>query len=84
MYLIFQWAARLSTIYHCIIFCMSICDIMGSIGYALTSLPMPAAMPLEEEFGIMPGPRHGNTVTCDVQGFLASFGPVGMFGYNVA
>ena len=83
IYLIFRSAAGLSTIYHRIMFCMSFCDIIASIGYMLTSLPMPAVMPLEEELGYyFPGPRYGNTVTCNVQGFLTSFGSVGMFGYN--
>ena len=63
-------------------FCMSVSDIILSIGYALTSLPMPAEMPMEEELGIYwPGPRYGNTTTCNIQGFMTTFGAVSMLGY---
>ena len=82
IYLVFQSAARLSTIYHRIMFCMSVSDIILSVGYALTSLPMPAEMPMEEELGIYwPGPRYGNTTTCNIQGFMTTFGATSMLGY---
>ena len=84
IYLVFQSAARLSTIYHRIMFCMSVSDIILSVGYALTSLPMPAEMPMEEELGIYwPGPRYGNTTTCNMQGFMTTFGATSMLGYIV-
>ena len=82
IYQIFRSAAKLSTIYHRIMFCMSVSDIILSVGYALTSLPMPAEMPMEEELGIYwPGPRYGNTTTCNIQGFMTSFGAISMLGY---
>ena len=65
-------------------FCMSVSDIILSVGYALTSLPMPAEMPMEEELGIYwPGPRYGNTTTCNMQGFMTTFGATSMLGYIV-
>eukprot|EP00554_Chaetoceros_debilis_P005965 CAMPEP_0194079072 /NCGR_PEP_ID=MMETSP0149-20130528/5304_1 /TAXON_ID=122233 /ORGANISM="Chaetoceros debilis, Strain MM31A-1" /LENGTH=528 /DNA_ID=CAMNT_0038760441 /DNA_START=77 /DNA_END=1663 /DNA_ORIENTATION=+ len=64
---------------------MSVFDIMGSLAMAFTSILMPKEMPLEEELGLLswPGARYGNTFTCNVQGFLATFGPTCMVGYNI-
>ncbi len=86
IFLIFRSASRISTIYHRIMFAMSIFDIMGSIAMSFTSILMPKEMPLEKELGMLswPGARYGNTFTCDVQGFLATFGPTCMTGYNIA
>jgi len=66
-------------------FAMSVFDIMGSLAMAFTSILMPKEMPLEEELGLLswPGARYGNTFTCNVQGFLATFGPTCMVGYNI-
>lgn len=85
IFLVFRTVARLSTVYHRVMFCMSLCDIIGSIGIALTTLPMPAVMPEEKKLNLLywPGPRYGNTVTCNAQAFFITFGAVGMFGYNV-
>jgi hypothetical protein len=41
IYVILRSEARLSSIYHRIMFGMSLADICGSIAMALTSLPMP-------------------------------------------
>ena len=85
MYLIFRSAQRLSTVYHRIMFCMSAFDIIGYFALALTFLPMPKEMPLEEELGIsFPGSRYGNTFTCNLQGFSVMFGASCMLGYNGA
>jgi len=85
IFLIFRSASRTSTIYHRIMFAMSVFDIMGSLAMAFTSILMPKEMPLEEELGLLswPGARYGNTFTCNVQGFLATFGPTCMVGYNI-
>ena len=85
IFLIFRSASRASTIYHRIMFAMSVFDIMGSLAMAFTSILMPKEMPLEEELGLLswPGARYGNTFTCNVQGFLATFGPTCMVGYNI-
>eukprot|EP01083_Nonionella_stella_P035088 95855_1 len=86
IFLIFRSATRLSTIYHRIVFGMSVFDIMGSLAMALTSIMMPKTMPFEEELGLLswPGARYGNTFTCNVQGFFATFGPTCMMGYNTS
>jgi hypothetical protein len=83
IYIILRSQTRLSSIYHRIMFGMSIADICGSIAMALTSLPMPSYMPKEEIFGYhWAGTRLGNQYTCDAQGFFAFFGMGCMFNYN--
>jgi len=86
IFLIFRSASRISTIYHRIMFAMSVFDIMGSLAISFTSILMPKEMPLEQDLGLLswPGARYGNTFTCNVQGFLATFGPACMTGYNIA
>jgi hypothetical protein len=83
IYVILRSETRLSSIYHRIMFGMSLADICGSIAMALTSLPMPSYMPKEEIFGYhWAGTRLGNTYTCNAQGFFAFFGMGCMFNYN--
>ena len=83
IYVIMRSRPKLSTIYHRIMFGLSIADVMGSVSIALTSLPMPSYMPREEEFGYYwAGTRIGNTSTCNAQGFFATFGVVSMISYN--
>lgn len=83
IYVILRSEKGLSSIYHRIMFGMSIADILGSTAMALTSLPMPSYMPKEIEFGYhWAGTRLGNTYTCNTQGFFASFGTVVMFFYT--
>lgn len=85
IFVIFRSASKLSTIYHRIMFAMSTFDIMGSIGMALTSLPMPKEMPQERELGISwPGVRHGNALTCNIQAFSITLGCATMTVYNVS
>ena len=64
-------------------FGLSVCDILGSIAMALTSLPMPREMPREEDFGyVWNGVRLGNTDSCNAQGFIVTFGMLSTYGYN--
>jgi hypothetical protein len=83
IYVIMRSQTRLSSIYHRIMFGMSIADICGSIAMALTSLPMPSYMSKEEIFGYhWAGTRLGNTSTCNAQGFFATFGTTSMVLFN--
>jgi hypothetical protein len=83
MYVIMRSQTRLSSIYHRIMFGMSLVDICSSTAMALTSLPMPSYMPKEEIFGYhWAGTRLGNTSTCNAQGFFVWFGISGVFNYN--
>lgn len=84
IYVILRSRTKLSSIYHRIMFGMSVADIMGSIAMGLTTLPMPTHLPREDEFKeyIFAGTRLGNTQTCDAQAFFFLFGIVTMYGYN--
>jgi hypothetical protein len=86
IYVIMRSQTRLSSIYHRIMFGMSLADICGSIAMALTTLPMPSYMPKEEIFGYSSrwsrSTRLGNTHTCNAQGFFVFFGLGCVFNYN--
>lgn len=85
IYVILRSRPKLSTVYHRIMFGLSVADICASLAMALTSLPMPSSMPFEEEFGYhWAGTRLGNTYTCNAQGFFAFAGTTTVFGYNTA
>ena len=85
VYIILRSRRKLSSIYHRIMFGMSVAGIMGSVSMALATLPMPSHMPREEEFDLSwSGPRLGNTHTCNAQGFFFMFGVCTMFCYNSA
>ncbi len=80
IYLIMRSDAKLFTVYHRIMFGMSIFDILGSTAIGLSSLPMPRTMVVRDPNDIML--RLGNDQTCQAQGFFFTFGIVGMFAYN--
>jgi hypothetical protein len=84
IYVILRSETRLSSVYHRIMFGMSIADVLSSTAVALSTLPMPSYMPQEEEleYRWTAGTRLGNTSTCNAQGFLQSFGMLCMFNYN--
>jgi hypothetical protein len=82
IYVILRSEKRLSSIYHRIMFGMSLSDVCGSIAIALTSLPMPSHMPKEEVFGYhWAGTRMGNTYTCNAQGFFIAVGVISLHFY---
>lgn len=83
VYVILTSGQKLSTTYHRLMFGMSITDMIGSLAMSLTSLPMPKSMPYEKEFGYhWAGTRLGNTITCNIQGFMFTIGTTSMFAYN--
>eukprot|EP00554_Chaetoceros_debilis_P004495 CAMPEP_0194098196 /NCGR_PEP_ID=MMETSP0149-20130528/58253_1 /TAXON_ID=122233 /ORGANISM="Chaetoceros debilis, Strain MM31A-1" /LENGTH=180 /DNA_ID=CAMNT_0038784237 /DNA_START=282 /DNA_END=824 /DNA_ORIENTATION=+ len=63
--LIWRSSLGFSTVYHKIMFGMSVADFLASIGMAFVTLPMPADMIYEFEGGSV-----GNQFTCNVQGLL--------------
>ena len=73
---------RLSTIYHRIMFGMSIVNFLGALAMGLTTLPTPKDLPpgWEESDGLA-GNRLGNALTCRAQGFVYIFGMVSMSIY---
>ena len=95
IFLIFRSKAGMTTIYHRLMFGMSLADIMSSTAMALTTLPMPrnddpiwfsGAYDLAGDelnniwwFGQT---KIGNVHTCAAQGFFVSTGILGNFFYN--
>ena len=90
IYLIYRSKPKLSTIYHRIMFCMSVADIMASTAMALATLPMPRNDDpyWTESFWQNYNPvftdqtKLGTRQTCAAQGFFASTGVLIMFFYN--
>jgi hypothetical protein len=66
----------LSTTYHRLVFGLSICDILSSFGFVLSSTMVPKEMNY-----LVPG-AQGNTTTCSAQGFLFSIGSTAANLYN--
>lgn len=63
---------KLSTTYHRMMTFMSVFDIMASICFALTTLPMPTGDVMR-----FAGPMLGNETTCQIQGFILILGLIG-------
>jgi len=97
IYLIYRSKPKLSTIYHRIMFGMSVADIMASTAMALTTLPMPRNDDpyWAETFLIAEGDpdglgtvywrdqtKLGTRQTCAAQGFFFVTGIFIMFSYN--
>ena len=92
IFLIFRSQPRLSTIYHRIMFGMSIADIMASTAMALTTLPMPRnddPVWNRRYYGSYNGKifwsdqtKLGNELTCAAQGFFYATGISITFAYN--
>eukprot|EP00979_Chaetoceros_neogracilis_P002575 scaffold435_cov275-Chaetoceros_neogracile.AAC.27 len=70
----------LSTIYHRIMYCMSLADIMSSLAMALGSLLMPKDMIYTQFESAV----YGNTTTCTAQGIGFLLGANLVFAYNTA
>jgi hypothetical protein len=80
MLIIHRSRIGLSTIYHRIMYCMSIADIVSSIAMALASLPMPKDMIYTQfESGV-----YGNAATCTAQGIAFFLGSNIVFAYNAS
>ena len=81
IYIVYKSETRLRTIYHRIMFGMSLSDIISSVAMALSTLPMPVDLPYQPKREFV-GTRIGNTATCEAQGFCYIFGFSTMFAYN--
>jgi hypothetical protein len=84
IYVILRSPTKLSSIYHRLMFGMSVADIMGSIAMGLTSIPFPKDFPVEGWNKKLRGLMLGNIHTCNAQGFFFTFGVLVMFVYNGA
>lgn len=71
IYIILISSTRLSSIYHRIVCCMSIADIVYCLSTCLSTLPMPApGLDYWTDIINIQGPRIGNVHTCALQGFF--------------
>jgi hypothetical protein len=89
IFLIYRSHTKLSTIYHRIMFGMSVSDLMSSAAMALTTLPMPTNGAdeytwEEDHIGWIHQTKLGNEQTCQAQAFFFSSGIQIMFAYNGA
>jgi hypothetical protein len=84
IYLIIRSDDKLGSVYHRIMFGMSIADVISSTAMALSSLPMPRDLtPYNLKYAdVWVGTRLGNKGTCSAQGFSFFFGINAMFAYN--
>ncbi len=67
------------SVYHRILFGMSIFDILQSLAIAFVTLPMPKDM-IYQQFQ---GPVLGNDLTCSLQGLLVTSGSIAGIMYNL-
>ncbi len=77
IYVVLRSENRLSTIYHRIMVCMALSDMMSSTAIGLTTLPMPQGV---LDIHIV-GTRLGTIGTCTAQGFFYTFGLVTGLSY---
>ena len=84
IYLIIRSDDKLGSVYHRIMFGMTIADVISSTAMALTSLPMPRDLtPYNLPYAdVWVGTRLGNQGTCSAQGFFFNFGIIAVFVYN--
>ena len=80
IFIISRSESKLRTVYHRIMFGMSVADIMLSVATGLSTLPMPKELSFKHE--PYDGTRLGNTQTCEAQAFFYVFGLNVMFSYN--
>ncbi len=79
MILIYRSTIKLTTVYHRIMFGMSVVDFISSVAMALSTLPMPKDMIYNFE-----GKTIGNELSCSVQAFSANFGIMATLNYNIS
>jgi hypothetical protein len=72
--------AKLGSVFHTLMVAMSVFDIIGSIAWVLSTLPIP-----EYEYGEPSGiyGAKGNKITCKTQGFFIQLGYTSIF-YNMS
>ena len=83
IYIINISPTKLSSIYHRIMFGMSIATLATEGASALTTLPMPSPGDYWTDINNFQGTRMGNIQTCTAQGFFIAFGMFSLCGYNL-
>lgn len=75
IFIIFRSQLKLRSVYHRIMFGMSISDVLGSLAMGLTTIPMPTDMVYAYPFSF------GTYTTCRFQSYLYLLGSVGSLVY---
>jgi len=78
--IVFRSRDALGRVYHRIMFGMSAADVLMSIAIAVTTL----TMPIDSIYGQFKGLILGNQLTCNIQGFLFTFGGLCTSMYNTS
>jgi len=78
--IVFRSRDALDRVYHRIMFGMSAADVLMSTAIAVTTL----AMPRDSIYGQFEGLMLGNQATCNIQGFLFTFGGLCTSMYNAS
>jgi len=78
--IVFRSRDALGRVYHRIMFGMSAADVLMSTAIAVTTL----AMPRDSIYGQFEGLMLGNQATCNIQGFLFTFGSLCTSMYNTS
>ena len=78
--IVFRSCDALGRVYHRIMFGMSAADVLMSTAIAVTTL----AMPRDSIYGQFGGLMLGNQATCNIQGFLFTFGGLCTSMYNTS
>ncbi len=89
IYIIFRSSTRLNSIYHRIMFGMSVGDILSSAAFAVGQVALPRPGIYESLDMIYRSPhlqsvRKGNKATCGAQGFFTVYGIFSAYLYNAA
>ena len=80
MNFILRSQSKLKRPYHCIMFSMSVWDIISSIAMASSTLLMPADVRMVYPFQ---GKAYGTVTSCEAQGFIILFGSAMTIGSNM-
>lgn len=75
-----HYRRRRFTLFHELISAISICDIVSSIGWMLSTAPIPQTNKYGESTGVVGA--SGTEATCTLQGFMIQFGLGGKFGLH--
>jgi len=80
MNFILRSQSKLKRPYHCIMFSMSVWDIISSLAMASSTLLMPADVHMVYPFQ---GKAYGTVTSCEAQGFIILFGSAMTIGSNM-
>ena len=78
IFIIFRSKTKMGSVYHRVMFGMSVYDIIQSLAMSFTTMPMPTDMIYEQFEGLI----IGTQASCRAQGFVFVFGSLSALLYN--